>query len=328
MLDLSLACGVYDRTRALHEGRVTVEGCRLTFPSFPIEEMFTRAFRDLAFDVTELSLSNYMRQVAAGTNHYSALPIFTSRSFRHSAFYIRTDRGIERPEDLKGKLLGVREYTNTAALVARGILSDEYGVRAQDVRWLVGDVDEVERDSIPVPELPAGFAVTAAAPGQLLNRMLAEGEIDGLLAYKAPDCFLAGHPNVRRLFPDWVAAEQAYYRKTGIFPIMHPVGARKALLDEHPWLAGALFAAFGKAKALAYKDMANQQALKTSLPWLVGEWERTVALMGANFWTYGLEANRAGLDNLTRYAVEQGMMARRLRPEELFHPSSHALAEA
>src|SRR3546814_816040 len=247
-LSITVACGDYVRTRPLLDGRVRIAGGAATFHTMPIEEMFARAFTRAEFDVTELSFSNYMARVARGDSAYSLIPVFPSRSFRHSAFFIRTDRGIARPEDLVGRTVGVREYTMTAALVARGMLQDEYGVTAKDVRWLVGDVDEREREAIALPALPDGFEIAAVDEDKLLSDMLAAGEIDCLLAYKPPRCFREGNPKVARLFPDWEAREKDYLARTGIFPIMHPLGVGKTLLDRDPWLAASLFEAFAGAQ--------------------------------------------------------------------------------
>lgn len=326
-LAITVACWDYDRTRPLLDGRVDVEGCDATFLTMPIEEMFTRALAHGEFDVSELSFSNYMAQCGRGEAAYALLPIFPSRSFRHSAFFIRTDRGIERPQDLKGRTVGVREYTMTAALVARGMLSDEYGVRPEDIRWLMGDVDARERDAIAAPALTRDIEVAVAPDGALLDAMLAAGDLDALLAYKPPLCFLDGAPNVARLFPDYARAEKDYFKRTGIFPIMHPLGVKRDLLERHPWLADSLFEAFNRAKAIAMADLRAVQALKIALPWLAEAVDETVDIMGPDFWPYGVAPNRPALDALTRYAHEQGITARRLELDDLFAPGSEALEE-
>jgi len=317
-LPITIACWDYDRTRPLLDGRVTVEGCDATFLTMPIEEMFTRALTHGEFDVSELSFSNFMAQCDRGENAYTLIPVFPSRSFRHSAFFIRTDRGIKRPEDLKGRLVGVREYTMTAAVVARGILADEYGLGPEDIRWCMGDVDVRERDNIAAPALARDIEVTVAPDGKFLDSMLRSGEIDALLAYKPPPCFLGNTPNVGRLFPNYVRDEKAYYKKTGIFPIMHPVGVKTGLMKQHPWLAASLCTAFEKAKAIAMEHLRAVQALKIALPWLADAVGETEAIMGREFWPYGIDANRAALEALTRQAYEQGVTARRLTLKEMF----------
>ena len=206
----------------------------------------------------------------------------------------------------------------TAAVVARGILADEYGLGPEDIRWCMGDVDVRERDNIAAPALARDIEVTVAPDGKFLDSMLRSGEIDALLAYKPPPCFLDNTPNVGRLFPNYVRDEKAYYKKTGIFPIMHPVGVKTGLMKQHPWLAASLCTAFEKAKAIAMEDLSAVQALKIALPWLADAVGETEAIMGREFWPYGIDANRAAPEALTRQAYEQGVTARRLTLKEMF----------
>ncbi len=279
--------------------------------------MFARAFTSADFDVTELSFSRYIANTARGTSPYIGIPVFTSRVFRHSAIYIRTDRGIARPEDLRGRRAGVREYANTASLVARGMLEDEYGVRAGDLHWRVGDVDHAERENITVPELPSGFDVQVVGAGSLLSDMLAAGELDLLVDYQPPRCF-SENQAIARLFPDHEAAERDYFARTGIFPIMHLIGIRRSIVEREPWVAVSLLRAFTEAKDAAIADLWSPGALKISLPWVSEEFARTRHLMGADFWPYGIAANRAAIESLTRYAHAQGLTRRRVAIEELF----------
>lgn len=315
---LTIACGAYDRTRRILDGRVSIEGCEPEFVSTSHEEMFVRAFTSADVDATELSFSRYMINVARGTSAYIGIPVFTSRVFRHSAIYIRTDRGIARPEDLRGRLAGVREYANTASLVARGMLEDEYGVRASDLRWRVGDIDHVERKDIRVPDLPPAFDVKPIATGRLLSDMLEAGEIDALVDYQPPRCFGGNGGTVARLFPDHQAAERDYFKRTGIFPIMHLIGIKRSIVEREPWVAQSLLEAFTKAKDEAVGDLWSPGALKISLPWVSEEFTRTVNLMGGDFWPYGIAANKAAIDSLTRYVAAQGLATRRLSLSELF----------
>jgi len=321
-LSISLACGDYDRTRPLFDGRAAIDGCEVRRVALPLEEIFGRAFATGEFDVTELSFSNFMLRTANGDCPYVGIPAFPSRTFRHSALYIRTDRGIERPQDLRGKLVGVREYSNTAALVVRGLLEDEYGVRAHEMRWRIGDVDHRERESIPPPRLPAAYDAAVVTDGRLLSDLLADGTLDALLAYQPPRCFTDRHPSVARLFRDPVAAEQDYHARTRRFPIMHLVGIRRDLAARNPGLARRVHDAFCRAKAAAIADLGASQALKVTLPWAAAELERTKRAMGEDFWPYGVAANRAILEAMTGYPVSQGLIGRRLGLEELFEPST------
>ena len=318
---LTIACAAYDRTRPLLDGRVRVEGCDAEFHCLDFEDMFVRALTRAEFDATELSFSRYALNVAAGTTAYVALPVFLSRTFRHSAIYVRTDRGIERPEDLRGKLLGVRDYSNTASLVARGMLEDEYGLHASEMHWIVGDIDHLERTEIRVPALPAHFDVRRAPAGRLLSDMLNDGELDGLIDYQPPRCFNPGHGAVARLFRDHAAAERAYFRRTRIFPIMHALVIKRAIVEANPAIAPHLYRAFLQAKQLAVADLWSPGALRITLPWIGDEYVRTVDAMGADFWPYGVAANRAAIESIARYLHAQGLAARRVDVEELFVPA-------
>ncbi|WP_431281304.1 ABC transporter substrate-binding protein [Humitalea sp. 24SJ18S-53] len=316
----SLSCCAYDRTRALFDGRVSIAGCDVVPLAMSPEEAFHRAFRHQEFDITELSMSSYMVQVAKGTCEFVGIPVFLSRLFRHSSIYIRTDRGIARPEDLKGKIIGVPEYQMTVALWMRGVLQDEHGVAPSDIRWRVGGLEEAGRGNVVALDLPEGVEVRPIPADTTLSAALAEGSIDALLTARAPSCF-GETPEVARLFPDYRAAEEAYFTRTGIFPIMHLVGIRRSLVEQNPWLPVNVQMAFEEAKRLCMIDIAKIGHLYTTLPWAVDELKRTRALMGEDFWPYGVQANAKVIDTMTRYAHEQGLTARRLAVEDLFPKS-------
>jgi 4,5-dihydroxyphthalate decarboxylase len=317
---LSIAIGRSDRTQALLDGRVTVPGYDCRFECPPFETMFTNAFTKGAYAVSELSFSNFMRLSAAGTCRYLGLPVFPSRSFRHSAWYVRADGPVRRPEDLRGRRVGVREYSMTAALVARGVIAEEHGVQARDIHWIIGDVDTRERDEIVPNALPDGYRIEALAPGQFLVDQLLAGEIDALLAYKPPKVF--GDGRIVRLLPDYEARERAAFARTGVFPIMHLVGIRRDVAEAHPGLPAALLAAFTEAKDIGLEALRGVQALPVALPWLVPEVARLSELMGADWWPYGIARNRAALETITRQAFEQGLLPEPLAIEALFHPST------
>jgi 4,5-dihydroxyphthalate decarboxylase len=325
-LTVSLACCDYDRTRALFDGRVPIEGCETIACAMPPEEAFHRAFRFQEFDITELSLSNYMNTVARGTNHYVAIPVFPSRLFRHSSLYVRPDRGINRPEDLRGRIVGVPEFQMTAAVWVRGMLADEYGLRTAEIRWRNGGLEEPGRKQKVVLSLPPEIELEAIPPTETLSQHLDEGRIDALITALAPSCF-GRNPEVRRLFPDYRRIEEEYYRRTRLFPIMHVVGIRRSLAELHPWLPVNVFVAFLKAKALCYRELENIGHLYTTLPWPVEELERARALMGPDFWSYGVAKNLREIEAVTRYAVEQGLVSRHLTAEDLFVPSTFDLAK-
>ncbi|MEQ9815452.1 MAG: ABC transporter substrate-binding protein [Azospirillaceae bacterium] len=321
-LPLSIAVGDYDRTRPLVDGRVLIDGVDPVFMLLSPEEMFFRAFRHRAFDVSELSISSYCVKLARGESDYVALPVFLSRAFRHTSVYVRTDRGIGRPEDLKGRRIGIAEYQLSANVWIRGILEDDYGVRPSDIVWVRGGMDTPGRPEKIALDLPTDLRIEQAPDGATLSGMLAAGEIDGFVGPRAPRCFAEGHAMVGRLFTDSIGTAEDYYRRTGIFPIMHLLGIRRSLAEAHPWLPGALLKAFAAAKAMAQEALADTSATKVTMPFVEDNLSRARALMGADPWTYGLPGNEAVIDAFLDYHYRQGLSPRRLEPAELFHPAS------
>ncbi|MEE3050514.1 MAG: 4,5-dihydroxyphthalate decarboxylase [Pseudomonadota bacterium] len=322
---LTLACWDYDRTRALLEGRVGVAGWRIDAKAQPPEETFPRAVADAPFDVSELSLSSYLMQVSRGEGAYIAIPAFVSRAFHHGAIYVRTKRGIETPKDLEGRLVGVPEYQMTMALWVRGILGDEYGVDFRKIRYRTGGANKPGRKERLALELPEDMDVAPIPEGSTLNELLLAGELDAVIAPTPPDGFTAGDKAVRRLFTDPAAEERAYYARTGLFPIMHVIGVRRTLADEHPGLAADLFRAFVEARNLAMREhdlTARSSANRMMLPWFADQWEATKDLMGDDFWPYGLAENRAELEAVCRYSHEQNLGRKRLSVEALFAPET------
>ena len=322
LLPVSMTFWDYDRVQALADGRGGIAGCDPVYFSLDIHDIFFRAIRNQEFDITEMSFSSYMTMLARGDPPYRAIPVFLSRMFRHSAIYIRTDRGINGPEDLKGREVGVPEYQVTAALVARGMLSDEYGVAASDIIWRTGGVEDPGRPEKVDLGLPPAFRVEPIPSDKCLSGMLADGEIDALVAPLPPACFARKVPNIARLFPEFRDLEKDYYRRTGNFPIMHTLAIRSSLVDQYPWLAGNVFEAFEKAKSIAMPRLRNYGAAMATVPWLAAEVDETIALMGEDYWPYGLAPNRVALENSTRYAFEQGLTPMKLDIEELFVPST------
>jgi 4,5-dihydroxyphthalate decarboxylase len=327
-VQLSVATGNYDRIRPLAERRVRVHGCRLRCTSPPLDELFIRAFGKAEFDVAELSLSYTLISVARGNFPYVAIPVFPSRSFRHSTIYVRTDRGIRRPEDLAGKRVGIREYQTTFALVMRGLLRDHHGVDPSHIDWHLGPVEEGPLAPMYHPTLPRALerrvTLHRVTPGRALAKMLASGEIDAVMANRPPSCFLEGHPSVGRLFPRWAEAERAHFAKTRVFPIMHVIGVKRHLVEDHPWLPLRLYDAFERAKAVALSDLEQTQALSVMLPWLTDAVADAKALMGDDYWPYGVSRNRTALEASIRHAFEQGLCPRPVSLAELFEASTLA----
>jgi hypothetical protein len=315
---LTVACWDYDRTRALFDGRVAIEGCDANLLNLPVEETFFRALNGAEFDVTELSFSSYTMLRSRGTCPYVAIPIFLSRSFRHSGIYVRTDLGIERPEDLAGRPVGTPEYQLTAGVWQRGLLQDQYGVPAEAIEWWTGGVDDPGRHEKVSFTAPADIHVKRIPDTQTLTEWLRDGRIHAFIAPREPKCFVNREPNIGRLFPNFAAVERDYYADTGIFPIMHVIGIRESLVEQYPWLPSSVYKAFAQAKQIAQGELRQQAALKVMLPWLVSEYEETVARMGENWWSYGVAGNEGTLDAFTRYHHEQGLSARRMPPADLF----------
>lgn len=326
-LELSVAVGIYDRTFSIFDGRTPIEGCEIYAVPLHPEEAFHRAFKHQEFDVTEMSLSSHALTVARGKSMYVGIPAFVSRVFRHSGIYIRTDRGIKKPEDLKGKIIGLPEYQVTATVWLRGILQDEYGVRPTDIKWRTGGLEEQggRGERSPV-ELPPEIDLQLIPANRTLCDMLATGELDAIFSARGPSVFVRGTPNVDRLFPDYVPVEEEYFRRTRIFPIMHLIGIRRSLVERHPWLAVSVLKAFVKAKALAMEELSLIGHLSATLPWPVAEFHRARNLMGADYWSYDIEANRHALETFLRYSHEQGLI-KPIPVEALFAPSTLELSK-
>ena len=321
-LKISLGCCDYDRTKAIFDGRVPIEGCEVLPVAIEPEEAFHRAFSSQEFDVSEISISSHTLMTARGENAYVGIPAFVSRLFRHSGIYIRTDCGIDRPEALQGKTIGLPEYQITANVWIRGILQDDYQVKPASIHWLRGGLEEPGRLERAPLELPANIELTQVADGKTLSGMLETGELDAVISARAPSCFERGAPNVARLFPDYRRTEEDYFRRTKIFPTMHIIGIRKSLVERHPWLPVSVLKAFMRAKDLAMYELGQIGHLFTTLPWGVSEFENARRLMGSDYWSYGFEPNRHVLDTFTCYHHEQGLSARKVAPEELFAHST------
>ena len=320
-LQLILACAGYDRTRALFDGRVSIDGVDIIPTVLEPEEAFHRAFKYGEFDITEISMSSHTVMTARGEAQYVGVPAFLSRVFRHSGIYINTSKGITRPEDLRGKIIGVPEYQITANVWIRGILSDDYGVSADQVHWRRGGIEQPGRGERSPIKLPASIDLQQIADDKTLSGMLESGEIDAMISARAPSCLLRGSPNVARLFPNFKDVEADYFKRSRHFPIMHMVGIRKSLVEKHPWLPVNVYKAFAEAKRLAINDLNEINMLLITLPWVVHEYNTTRELMGEDFWPYGFKENLHSLEVFTRYHHEQGLSSRKLAPEELFTPS-------
>jgi len=319
---LTLACGTYDRTAALADGRVRVDGVNLTYLALPVEEIFYRMATYAEFDVSEMSLASYTLSLERG-RPFVAIPVFPSRAFRHHGVYINTSSGISRPEDLAGRLVGVPEYQMTAAVWIRGILAEYHGVPVESVHYRTGGLHapgRSEKLSIAVP----GVDIQPIPEDQTLEQMLISGDLDAIYSARVPQPFVDAHPAIRRLWPDPRAAEAAYYERTGIFPIMHTVVIRREVYEGDRWLARSLLNAFLQAKQLVSDQVEETVAFGSMLPWSYADARATKQVMGADFWPYELGRNEKCLRTLLGYLHDQSLTERLWQPSELFAPETQS----
>ncbi len=324
---LDIAFWNYDRTKLLADGTVKIDGVDASFHSARIvPEIFEAMVRRRAYDVSELGMTYFLRTFDdQGRSPFVAIPVFPVRSFRHGAIYVNKASGIRHPQDLAGKRIGeLALYGHDAGVMPKGILSDEFGVRPEQSRWIVGGIDFPMKpiDFVPHP-VPDGVEVEWAGKDVDLGEMLEAGEIDALISADVPKAVLDGSPKVGRLFEDHEAVERDYFRRTGIFPIMHTVVVTRELADERPDLVQAVYRGF-----CAAKDQMQEQYVKgmtfnnmtVMLPWLTELIVNDQKLLGSDWWPYGIERNRAAIEAILRYHHEQGLTRRRFAIEEVFVP--------
>jgi 4,5-dihydroxyphthalate decarboxylase len=314
-LKLTLACGDYDRTRALIDGTVRPEGIDLNYLPLGPGEIFWRMLNNAEFDASEMSLSTYTILRSQGDDRFIALPVFPSRVFRHGCIYVHSGARIEAPQDLRGKRIGVGDYQMTAAVWVRGLLRDEYRVSAEELHWFL---------AAPVCggiQLPAQLRISQIRSGQSLEKMLERGEIDALVSVVLPRSLCAEKSSLKRLFPKYREVETEYYLRTRIFPIMHTVVLKTQLFEKEPWAAVSLYKAFARAKEINYSRLYDSNALSTTLPWLIDEIENSRRIFGADYWDYSIEGSRPTLEAFARYLDEQGLTRRRMSVEQLFAPN-------
>ncbi len=321
-LQLSFACWDYDRTRALMDGRVNVDGIDLNYLNLPVEETFFRMARFQEFDLAEMSLSSYCVTLSKPERPFIAIPIFPSRFFRHSCIYVNAKSGIKEPKDLIGKRIASPEYQMTAPVWIRGILSDHYGVPVDAQPYLFGGEEEPGRIEKMKLKLPPNIKVHPIEPHQTLTQMLYDGEIDALYTARMPSTFTKGDGVVKRLFENYQEVERQYYRDTQIFPIMHTVVIRREVYEANRWIAQSLTKAFIEAQKMTYEALNETAALKAMLPHLTAYVEETKREIGDDWWAYGLEKNVKTLETFTRYHHEQGLSPKKLEVSELFAPEA------
>jgi 4,5-dihydroxyphthalate decarboxylase len=312
---LTLAVGDYDLTRPLIDGAVQPQGVDLLTLAYPSPQRHWRMLKHAEFDAAELSLGSYVARRSRGEDDLAAIPVFPHRRFRHGYAFVSSASGVRAPADLVGQAVGVRSWQTTAGVWLRGILAEHHGLPIERVRWIAQDAEDV-----PLT-LPGGVVLERVPDGGNVTELCARGDIAGLIYPELPRQVLAGDGSIRRLFEQPRDAEQAYYAATGIFPIMHVVAVRAELLAAHPWLARNLVDVFEDAKRRAYRRLQDPRTV--SLAWLRALQEEERAILGPDPWRYGLDAaNRNTLDRFLVYARQQGVAARVLTPDELFHPST------
>ena len=319
-LRLTLACWNYDRVRALADGRVEPEGIDLNFLDLPVEETFFRMLRNREFDVAELSLSSYTVSLFRETKPFVSIPVYPSRSFRHSGIFVSANSGIREPRDVIGKRSASPEFQLTAPVWSRGILQDEYGVAIDACEHWTGGQEQPGRDEKQKLDLP--FSLHPIGPDKTLSQMIATGEIDVLHSPRMPSTLHTRPDRVKRLFENYVDVEREYYRRTRIFPIMHVIAIRREVYEANRWIAMSLYKAFVEAQRICYRELYETAALRNMLPWMIAEIEWLKREMGDDWWPYGYAQNRHVLDTFLRYHFEQGLSKRRVQPEELFVPET------
>jgi len=321
-LEITLACEQYDRTDALREGRIRPAGIDLIYLPLSPQETFWRMMRHLDFDVAEMSLAAYIIAKSRGENRIIAIPVFPSRQFRHSAIYLNVNSKIRRPEDLKGKKVGVPEYQLTAVIWARGILQNDYGVDPRDILWFTGGQEEPGREERIELKKPVGVSIEPVPRERSLSGMLDEGELDAVITPLLPSVYARRSPRVRRLFENFREVEKDFYKRTGVFPIMHTLVMKRSLYDKHPWVSQNLYKAFSHAKEEAMQKLHDTNALRITLPWIVAEAQEEAAFLGPDIWPYGVEPNRKTIQMLIDFLGQQELLERDLTIEDLFAPNT------
>ena len=320
-IKLSFACALYDRMQPLYTGEVKPEGIDLEFLRIEAPRViFDNMAGKQAYDLSEMSSSEFICRISAGDDSFVALPVFPSRAFRHSFIAIHEGSGIRSPKDLAGKRIGVPLYTMTAAIWIRGFLANDHGVDLSGVTWVQGSINSASSHGSPsVMPMHRPVPIELNHSGKSLSELLDTGEIDAIMGTTMPDC-MKHNPRVVRLFPQFRQAEKAYYQRTQIFPIMHLVAIKRSTYERHPHIAKPLFDAFNQSKEVALQRMKNLAALRYMLPWLSDDLDEIQQLFGDDPWPYGVQANLPTLNALLEHMVEQGVIAQPIPIEDLFLP--------
>jgi 4,5-dihydroxyphthalate decarboxylase len=318
-VSITFACGLYDRMLALYTGEVRPRGINLKFLAIDSpREIFDRMSGRLEFDASEMSSSEFITRADAGQQPFVALPVFPSRVFRHGHIAVNRKSGIVKPKDLEGKRVGVPLYTQTAAIFIRGLLQHEYDVDLSKIQWVQGEMNVAGTHGHPtVMPLLKKVPIELAPAGKSLSQLIDERAIDATIGTGVPDC-IRTNPDVRRLFPNYPEVEREYYKRRHIFPIMHLVAIRREVYEKHKFVAQSMYDALEKSKEIGLAKMRFTGALRYMLPWMMAELDEIDDVFGGDPWPYGVAANRPTLEALVSYMVEQGLIAKPIRIEELF----------
>ena len=317
LLKLTIAATDYDHFRDFRFGLVNAEGIDHTWLNLGHHECFARFTANREFDVSELSFAKFCTQVSRPDPDIVGLPIVCSRLFRFSSFYVNRKSGITSVEDLAGKRVGSPEWAHSAAVYMRGWMHNDMGVPLTDVQWYQAGANAPGREEKVELTLPPGVTLTRVAD-KSLSQMLAAHEIDCAIIARPPTCFLEGHPDVKRLFPDYVGMEEDYYRRTRVWPIMHILAMRKSIADHHPWVARNLYNAFLESKRRALERLLDPAVSRYPVPWLTAHARRMSDIFGADLFPYGIEENRPTWEQMALYTLQQGIAHRLMAPEEMF----------
>ncbi len=333
--DLHLKIAGYDfpRLQALTNKKVNINRCSYDISKASIGDLNSLAFSgEQTYDVSEIGLIPFMLAYANNEfRDYSLLPVFPLRLFRHKSIFIRADGSIKKPEDLKGKKVGTAGYSSSSLTWIRGMLKDEYKIDPTDIEWVISNKDSSTEASGKTSKQeqvqPDGVKISYGTVGMDESDLLLSGEVDALFHAAEPKAFFKGDPKIVRLFDDSRKAEQAYFTKTGIFPIMHVVAVKTVLLDENPWLASSIFEAYKEAKTMNFNFMRKLGWAYDSLPWYGQELNATRKLMGDNYYSYGIETNKHVLKKICKYTYDQGLSQKKLSIKDLFHKSGLDLVD-
>ena len=316
-IQLSIAISDYDHVRDLVSGRVRAEGIHLIPMELPVEEIFFRMFSFTEWDIAEFSMAKYVSLIGTGTAPFRAIPVFPSRVFRQSAFYVATGSSIRSPKDLAGKRVGIPEWAQTAGIYARAFLQHQCGVHLADIHWVQAGVNQAGRSEKVTLSLPSGVKIEQVRD-RSLNELLLAGDLDGIISAREPTAFLARDPKIARLWPDYRSIEESYYRDTGVFPIMHVIVIKNEVLSRNPWIAMNLFRAFSDAKTNSLKRLSSIVNSSVAIPWMHQAYDHAKNIVGEDFWPYGIEGNQRTLEAFLQYCKEQGVTQRTVSIEELF----------